>query len=149
WALGRLRGGQPLRGFQRASGEAAQEFSRRWRPSASEESEEPPVMSGTDLHAEAATIAAEIGWTAARAPGWLAVVRRTWRQETTETSDDDIVNSFYLDDLERVGQAVARDECGPAMRRFLGAGGGDPAPRTDIWRDADAMRAAVRVETVP
>jgi hypothetical protein len=147
WALGRLREGQPLRGFQTASGEAAAAFARRWRAESSEESDEVPAMGAADLAAEVEEIAGEIGWSPARASQWAAVVRRSWRHETTDTADDDIVNSFYLDDLERVQAAVTAGEAGAALGRFLRRS--EDEPRTDIWRDVDAARSAVRPGAVP
>ena len=147
WALGRLRERQPLRGFQAASVEAATAFARRWRAESSEEPGEAATMAAGDLAAEVAAITAEIGWAPARPSRWTAVVRRSWRHETTETADDDIVNSFYLDDLEQVAAALAAGDAGAALGRFLRRPGDEP--RTDIWRDTDAMRAAVRPEAIP
>jgi AAA domain len=147
WALGRLRADQPLRGFQRAGDEAAAAFATRWRAESSEESGAPPAMGATDLAAELEEIASEIGWRPERPSQWTAVVRRSWRYETTEASDDDIVNSFYLDDLDRVHAAVARGDVGAALGRFLRRAG--PEPRSDIWRDAGAARSAVRPSAVP
>jgi len=147
WALGRLREGQPLRGFQAASGEAAAGFARRWRPESSEEEGEAPAMGAADLAAEVEEIVAEIGWRPARASTLAAVVRRSWRHETTDTADDDIVNSFYLDDLDRVRAAVAGGDVGAALGRFLRRA--DPETRTDIWRDAGTARSAVRPAAVP
>jgi hypothetical protein len=104
-------------------------------------------MGAADLAAEIEEITAEIGWRPARASQWTAVVRRSWRYETTDASDDDIVNSFYLDDLERVRLAVTGGEAGAALTRFLR--GSVEEPRTDIWRDTAAARSAVRPGAVP
>ncbi len=147
WALGQLREGLALRGFQAASAEAAAAFARRWRSDASEEPDEAAAMDAGDLAAEVESITAQIGWAPARPSPWIAVVRRSWRHETTDAADDDIVNSFYLDDLERVRAALAGGRAGVALERFLGRS--DPERRTDIWRDAGAMRAAVRPDVVP
>jgi hypothetical protein len=147
WALGRLRERQSLRGFQAASEEAAAAFGRRWRAESSEEPGDAASMSAADLAAEIEEIAGEIGWRPARASVWAAVVRRAWRHETTDASDDDIVNSFYLDDLERVQAAVTGGDVGAALGRFLRRSEGEP--HTDIWRDAAAARSAVRPGAVP
>jgi AAA domain len=147
WALGRLREGQHLRGFQTASGEAAAAFARRWRSESPDGSDEAPAMGGADLAAEVEEIVAEIGWSPARPPPLVAVVRRSWRHETTDAADDDIVNSFYLDDLERVQAAVAAGDAGAALGRFLNRS--EPEPRIDIWRDAGAARTATRPAAVP
>jgi hypothetical protein len=101
-----------------------------------------------DLAAEIASIISEIGWEPPPHPsGWLAMVRRTWRHETTERSDDDVFNSFHLDDLERLQVAVAKGDAGPALRLFLAQPG--RVERTDIWRDEEALAMAVRPEAVP
>jgi hypothetical protein len=147
WALGRLREDQPLRGFQAASAEAAAAFGRRWRAESSEEAGETDAMGAADLAAEVEEITAEIGWTPVRASRWTAVVRRSWRHETTDAADDDIVNSFYLDDLERVQAAVTGGDIGAALGRFLRRS--DQESRADIWRDAAVARSAVRSEAVP
>jgi len=147
WALGRLREGQPLLGFPAASGEAAAAFARRWRAESSEEAGEAAAMGAADLAAEVEEISGEIGWTPARASPWTAVVRRSWRHETTDTADEDIVNSFYLEDLERVQAAVTGGDAGAALARFLRRS--DEEPRADIWHDAAVARAAVRPQAVP
>jgi hypothetical protein len=147
WALGRLRASKPLRNFQTASDEAGAAFARRWRAESSEESGEAPAMGAADLAAEIEEIAGDIGWRPARPSQWVAVVRRSWRYETTDASDDDIVNSFYLDDLDRVRAAVAEEDVGTALGAFLRSA--EPAARIDIWRDADAARSAVRPAAVP
>jgi hypothetical protein len=148
WALGRLREGQPLRGFQAASEEAAAAFGRRWRAESSEEPGDAVAMGASDLAAEVEQITGEIGWRPARLPPWIAVIRRSWRHETTDASDDDIVNSFYLDDLERVQAAVTSGDVGAALGRFLRRSQGDE-PRADIWRDPSVARSAVRLDAVP
>ncbi len=147
WALGQLREGLALRGFQAASARAAAAFARRWRSDASEEPGGAAAMGAGDLAAEVESITSEIGWAPARPSPWIAVVRRSWRHETTDAADDDIVNSFYLDDLERVHAALAGGRASVALGRFLRRS--DPERRTDIWHDAGAMRAAVRPDVVP
>jgi hypothetical protein len=147
WALGQLRRGRPLRGFQAASAEAAAAFAGRWRADASEEPAEAAPITAADLAAEVESITSEIGWAPARPSPWTAVVRRSWRHETSDAADEDIVNSFYLDDLERVHKALAGGRAGVALDRFLRRAG--PDRRTDIWRDAGAMQAAVRPDAVP
>jgi len=66
WALGQLREGLALRGFQAASAEAAAAFARRWRSDASEEPDEAAAMDAGDLAAEVESITAQIGWAPAR-----------------------------------------------------------------------------------
>src|SRR5258708_29977967 len=67
WALGRLRAGAQLRGFQAANAKAGAAFAGRWRAEAPDDPEEPGepaddvVLSPADLVAEIAAIAAQIG----------------------------------------------------------------------------------------
>jgi hypothetical protein len=149
WALGQLREGLPLRGFQAASGEAAAAFGQRWRtePASGDEPVEVVPMTARDIVAEVDSITTEIGWSPPRPSRWVAVVRRSWRHETTEAADDDIVNSFYLDDLEQVHAAATRSDAGAALRPFLQPSGN--VPRTDIWHDTRALSEAVRPDRVP
>ncbi|HEY4027360.1 MAG TPA: ATP-binding protein [Candidatus Dormibacteraeota bacterium] len=149
WALGQLRQGLPLRGFQAASGEAATAFARRWRSEDPDEesAEIAASMTAADLTAEIESITAEIGWSPPRPSRFVAVVRRSWRHETTEAADDDVVNSFYLDDLEQVRAAVVKSDAGAALGPFLRRS--DQVQRTDIWRDVRAMSEAVRPDAVP
>jgi AAA domain len=144
WALGRLRAGRPLRGFQAADRAAAAAFAGRWR--SGDEGEEEVRLGVADLLSEIERITAEIGWQPARRSRGIAVVGRSWRLETTETADEGLVNSFYLDDLERVHAAVTRPEVGAALGSFLEPA--DRVERTDIWH-GDAVVDAVRPDAAP
>jgi AAA domain len=142
WALGRLRAGAPLRGFPNAGREAAAAFAVRWRPAVVADEEEPPdvCLTAADLAAEVEHVTRGIGWEPARRSRWIAVVGRTWRLETTEASDEGLVNSFYLDDLERVRAAAEKSRVGPALETFLSPPG--TIERTDVWRGDAALASA-------
>jgi hypothetical protein len=141
WALGRLRAGRPLHAFQAADRAAAAAFATRW-PAA----EDDVCLTGADLQAEIEQIVGDIGWEPARRPRRIAVVGRTWRLETTEGDDGVLLNSFYLDDLERIGSALERTPPGSALETFLAPP--ETSERTDVWH-GDAVLAAVRPEAVP
>ncbi|HEY7202055.1 MAG TPA: hypothetical protein VIC57_17670, partial [Candidatus Dormibacteraeota bacterium] len=87
WALGRLRAGRPLHGFQAADRAAAAAFAGRWPTRAQAEDEDQVCLTGADLQAEIELIIGEIGWEPARRPRRIAVIGRTWRLETTEGDD--------------------------------------------------------------
>ncbi|HXM57161.1 MAG TPA: hypothetical protein VOB72_17305, partial [Candidatus Dormibacteraeota bacterium] len=147
WALGRLRAGRPLRGFQAADRAAGTAFGSRWRPDDDQEVR----LGAADLVAEIDAVVAEIGWEPPRRSRRIAVVGRTWRLETTEAAEEGLVNSFYLGDLERVEAATARPAIPPgigaALRAFLEPPA-DDVEATDIWH-GDAALQAVRPEAVP
>ena len=146
WALGRLRGKQPLREFQAASRRVAAAFASRWPAQPDDESEVVPMTAG-DLAKEIELITGAISWAPPRQSRWVAVVRRSWRQDAGATADEDVLNSFYLDDLERVRSAAAKGEVGAALGRLLDRA--VPPGRTDIWRDVQVLSDAVHPEAVP
>jgi hypothetical protein len=63
----------------------------------------------------------------------------------------DFLNSFVAGDLDRVASALAREECGPALQRYL-SGGGWPTEnesRFDTDLDLHRVRSSLSPSSVP
>ncbi|UBH25002.1 ATP-binding protein [Micrococcus porci] len=67
-----------------------------------------------------------------------------------ETPDIDFLNSFYLSDLHRVGEAIARGDVGPALDAYLTPDGDvDTQRRVDVVARPDIVDAGVEPARVP
>jgi hypothetical protein len=76
-------------------------------------------------------------------------VRRAKDPAGQEDQDVDFLNSFYLDDLDRLIKLSDRPSgFGPALQAYLGAAS-PPSSRRDTLRDHSAMRMLVSPDTMP
>lgn len=69
--------------------------------------------------------------------------------EKAAPTASDFLNSFLLEDLHRVGDAVAGGDVGPALRTYLDADGRNPAQSVDTRNEPDRAVEAVRPHALP
>jgi hypothetical protein len=80
--------------------------------------------------------------------------RRVGRANRLRLASHDFINSFIAHDLKRVADAVAGEDCGPALRRYLSSARELEAEeaelgRTDVEQELDIARALLAPERVP
>lgn len=69
--------------------------------------------------------------------------------EKAASTASDFLNSFLLEDLHRVGDAVAHGDVGSALRTYLDAGGRNPARAVDTRNEPHRAAEAVRPYALP
>jgi hypothetical protein len=78
------------------------------------------------------------------------VSRKVPAREAHAPGSRELLNSFYAEDLRRVGRAVAQAGCGRALREYLTpAGGISVEARVDVERDLARVRRALSPRRIP
>ncbi|MBJ7310900.1 DEAD/DEAH box helicase [Rugamonas sp. CCM 8940] len=162
-----LRKAEPLEGLNARLAGAREEFAqRRQRPQPQPqpggdgggEGEAPPAkakgLGWVELDEELGLLLERLGAAADDVRlDWRLVVRSTRVNRKYMEADlqnaGDFLNSFYLDDLDRlIGQAQRGEAFGPALGTYLGAPLA-PAARRDILTDNAAMTGLLSVAHLP
>jgi hypothetical protein len=144
WAVGRLAGGAAgdvvaLEGFADADDELREVL-------AHQAADDEPLDHARLGEALSAAVAA------AGVDGVLAADEiRVRTQDVRADAEDDtgFLNSFYVDDLSVVADAVAAGDVGPALAAYLQADGEAAAGRVDVRTDLAAVAAATAPERFP
>lgn len=92
------------------------------------------------------------GWVPAQQEGWRVQALRTNAKTapgdaTSDVSQDDPLNSFYAEDLEAVGDAVARKKIGVGLQAYLR--GEDSTGRVDLESQVDQLIKGVHPSLLP
>lgn len=75
------------------------------------------------------------------------VTRVPIRRQTVDAPDPELLNSFFIDDLIRVREALTTDDVGLALSRYLLMS--DSPVRQDVVRDAALLRDTVSPKRLP
>lgn len=90
-------------------------------------------LSADDIDAVTALAFAMCGWTPGKQLAWrIKAIPVPEKEGNEKKSQDDPLNSFFAEDLERIGAALARDDIGDALGAYLQ---GEASPgRVDLER---------------
>jgi hypothetical protein len=116
-------------------------------PSPADSSELRPITAA-DIDAVTSLVFDLCGWTPTQQMRWrVKGVNASEKSAEQRKPSDDPLNSFYAEDLERVTDALQRDDIGPGLRAYLK--GEDTPDRIDLENRVDSLIDGVHPSLFP
>lgn len=155
WGVGRALDPGPaaprwLDGFDAASDEVGEKIERfladrRRRARA----EEPPPMDSDGLSHLVELVQRVSGISTIPDLATAEVLIQSTYRADSEGDQTDFLNSFVLEDLQKVQAAVRRKEVGNALREYLAPDSELPSPRVDVIESPQAVDALLTPDRIP